>query len=262
MDESELCVSNDFDVVMVHLSDCHADDVILIAINNLLLTSPQHWLRATFKDGVTVSDFGIVVNRSDASYCPKLIGFTIYDAEGRVLHNGRHNFSLSSRQPKVRSSFFLCVMKGNQSADVRSIKINIFRCLDNGCDCMVTGIIARRSATDDSPTSSLSHAIDTHISCAIREVLAGFTDHGSLLCKLFAHVELFTNPSIVSRGITPVKSQTVESSHPASLNGGTFIHNICFPGAIKLTVKFDKRSGKGSGHSGIAVLKVKSHSQS
>ncbi len=224
--------------------------------NHPLLTLFQHWIRATFKDGVTVSDFGIVVNKSDVSYCPKLIGFTVYDADGRILHTGRHNFSLSSSKPKVQSSFFLCVMKGNQSAAVRSIRINILRCLDNGCDCMVTGIIARRYMTSDSPTCNVSHVVDTHVACAVKEVFGGLTDRGSLLCRLFAHVELFTNPSTVSRGITPVKSQTVESAHPASLNGGTFNHTICFLGANKLTVKFDKRSGKGSGHSGIAVLKV------
>ena len=224
-------------------------------MNATLLTAPQHWIRTTFKDDVTISDFGIVVNRNDASYCPKLIGFTIYDADGRVLHTGRHNFSLSRDKPKVRSSFFLCVMKGNQSAAVRSIKINVLRCFESGCDCIVTGIIARNSSVENS-TVSLSEVADTHVSSAVREVFSGPADRESLLCKLFAHIELFTNPSIVSRGITPVKSQTVESAHPATANGGTFTHTICFPGASKLTVSFDKRSGKGSGHCGIAVMKV------
>jgi hypothetical protein len=235
----------------------HVQYFTAITISQLLLTLPQHWIRATFKDGVTVSDFGIVVNKSDASYCPKLIGFTIYDADGCALHTGRHDFSLSSRKPKVRSSYFLCVMKGNQSSAVRSIKINILRCLDNGCDCIVTGIIARRSAMEDSPTCNLSHVIDNHVASAVREVFSGLIEHESLLRKLLLHVELFTNPSIVSRGISPVKSQVVESAHPASLSSGTFNHTVYFPGASKLTVKFDKRSGKGSGHSGIAVLKVK-----
>jgi hypothetical protein len=225
-----------------------------------LLTIPQHWIRATFKESVIVSDFGIVVNKGDASYCPKLIGFTMYDADGHVIHQGRHKFSLSSRRPRVRSSLFLCVMKGNHSGIVRSIKINIFGCLDDGCDCIVRGIIARKFVIGDSDicnTSSPSQASDVRIFCAVKEVLEGAADREWMLTRVLSHIELFTNPSIVSRGISPVKSQTIESPHPASLEGGTFTHTILFPGASKLTVKFDKRSGKGSGHSSIAVMKVK-----
>jgi hypothetical protein len=195
------------------------------------------------------------VNKSDASYCPKLIGFTMYDEHGHVIHQGRHKFSFSKGKPRVRSSFFLCVMKGNRSHVVRSIKINIFGCVDGGCDCIVRGIIARKALMND--MINPSQVTDDYISGAIREVFAGNKDCELMLHKVLAHIELFTNPSIASRGITPVKSETVESAHPASLQGGAFTHTIIFPGASKLTVTFDKRSGKGSGHSGISMMKVK-----
>ncbi len=204
-----------------------------------------------------MSDFGIVVNKGDASYCPKSIGFTMYDANGHVIHQGRHKFSLSSCRPRVRSSLFLCVMKGNCSDVVRSIKINIFGCLDDGCDCIVRGIIARKFLIGDSDICNPSQATDVRIFSAVKEAFEGATDRELMLSRVLAHIELLTNPSIVSRGISPVKSQTIESAHPASLAGGTFTHTILFPGASKLTVKFDKRSGKGSGHSSIAVMKVK-----
>jgi hypothetical protein len=219
------------------------------------LTS-QHWIHATFKQDVTVNDFGIVVNKSDGSYCPRLIGFTLYDTHGHIIHKGRHNFSLSNSNPRVRSMFYLCVMKGNQCAAVRSIKINIFRCVDGGCDCIVTGIIARASAAHSRTEQNTSQHTDAYVTDALKEVFACSMNCEPVLSRIFAHIELVTNPSIVSQSITPVKSQTVESTHPASLQGGTFVHNILFPGATKLTVKFDKRSGKGSGLCGVAVMKV------
>jgi hypothetical protein len=204
-----------------------------------------------------VNDFGIVVDKSEESYCPKTIGFTLYDANGQILHCGRHKFSLSRSSPRVHSYFFLCVMKGNQSAAVRSIKINIFGCVDSGCDCIVKGIIARKSASVYLQSHGSPLATDILISRAVGEVFVGVGDKQPMLSRLFEHIELFTNPSIVSRGIVPVKSKIVESAHPASIQGGTFIHTICFPGASKLTVKFDKRSGKGSGNSDeVGVMKV------
>jgi hypothetical protein len=147
-------------------------------------------------------------------------------------------------------------MKGNQSTAVRSIKINIFGCVDGGCDCIVKGIIARKSAADSHSHGS-PQATDILISRAVGEVFLGIADKQPMLSRIFEHIELFTNPSIVSRGITPVKSQIIESAHPASVQGGTFIHTIFFPGASKLTVKFDKRSGKGCGNSdAVAVMKA------
>jgi len=147
-------------------------------------------------------------------------------------------------------------MKGNLSAAVRSIKINIFRCVDGGCDCIVLGVIARTSAISAGIEHNPSHHLDAYMASAVREVFAGDTKSKSALSRIFEHIDLVTNPSIVSRSITPVKSQTIESPHPASLQGGTFVHNLHFPGATKLTVKFDKRSGKGSGNCS-AIMKVR-----
>jgi TonB family protein len=113
---------------------------------------------------------------------------------------------------------------------------------------LASSITSGKSAAVDSHSHGSPQASDILISRAVGEVFLGIADKQPMLSRIFEHIELFTNPSIVSRGIAPVKSQIIESAHPASVQGGTFIHTIFFPGASKLTVKFDKRSGKGSGN--------------
>jgi hypothetical protein len=128
----------------------------------------SHFLEIELKTGFVASTVGLVVDTTDDSYCPEVITVAVgKDKESLSkcpIQPVQHNFSISG----TRGRKFMFALLDNEDPSVRFVRIGVQKCVSNGQDTVVRGIIVRGSAPEakvvhhdsDAPTSNSFRSLD------------------------------------------------------------------------------------------------------
>jgi hypothetical protein len=128
----------------------------------------SHFLEIELKPGFVASTVGLVVDTTDESYCPEVITVAVGKNKESLskcpIQPVQHNFSISG----TRGRKFMFALLDNEDPSVRFVRIGVQRCLSNGQDTVIRGIIVRGSDPEakvvhhdsDAPTNNSFRSLD------------------------------------------------------------------------------------------------------
>ena len=117
----------------------------------------SHFLEIELKTGFVASTVGLVVDTKDESYCPEVITVAVAkDKESLskcLIQPIQHNFSISG----TRGRKFIFALLDNEDPSVRFVRIGVQKCVSNGQDTVVRGIIVKSCASGASFRNCRKH---------------------------------------------------------------------------------------------------------